>query len=142
MHGRLITEESGMQSRSRYCQRKQVIHPNIVDDDNIALKFYAEGEAAGNIVRTGNGIMIIACNGISYMDNDDPSKNWSFMYSENDTDIYNEIMEAILDGVIRGGIESVSGWEEWFKDKGHNYERIYSDEELAVMINGKEVKGR
>ena len=115
-------------------------YPNIVKDDNLALKYYAEGEAAGYVVRTGNGIMIIACNGISYMDNNDPSKNWSFMYSENDTDIYNEIMEAILDGVIRDGIESVSGWEEWFKDKGHNYERIYSDEELAVMINGEERK--
>ena len=24
--------------------------------------------------------------------------------------------------------------------KGHNYERIFSDEELAVMVNGKESK--
>lgn len=115
-------------------------YPNIVNDDDLALKFYAEGEAAGNVVRTGNGIMIIACNGISYIDNNDPSKNWSFIYSENDTDIYNAIMQAIIEGSIKGGIESVSGWEEWFKEKGHNYERIYSDEELAVMVNGKESK--
>ncbi len=105
-------------------------YPNIVDDDNIALKFYAEGEAAGNVVRTGNGIMIIACNGISYMDNNDPSKNWCFIYSENDTNIYKEIMQAIIEGSIKGGIESVSGWEEWFKEKRHNYERVLSDEEL------------
>lgn len=72
------------------------------------MKFYAEGEATGNVVRTRNGIMIIACNGISYIDNNDPSKNWSFIYSENDTDICNEIMQAIIEGSIKGGIESVS----------------------------------
>ncbi len=49
------------------------------------------------------------------------------MFSENDTDIYNEIMEAILEGSIKSGIESVSGWEEWFEEKEHIYERIFSD---------------
>lgn len=34
------------------------------------------------------------------------------------------------------GMESVSGWEKWFKEKGHLYERIFSDEELAVMAIG------
>ena len=115
-------------------------YPNLVKDDDLALMYYAMGEVAGSVVRTGNGIMVIACNGISYMDNNDPSKNWCFIYSENDADIYNEIMEAILEGVIKGGIESVSGWEEWFEEKGHIYERIFSDEELAVMVNGKEIK--
>lgn len=100
-------------------------YPNIVNDDDLALKFYAEGEATGHVVRTGNGIMIIACNGISYIDNNDPSKSWGFMFSENDTDIYNEIMQAILEGSIKGGIESVSGWEEWFEEKEHIYERIF-----------------
>ena len=102
-------------------------YPNIVNDDDLALKFYAEGEATGHVVRTGNGIMIIACNGISYIDNNDPSKSWGVMFSENDTDIYNEIMEAILEGSIKSGIESVSGWEEWFEEKEHIYERIFSD---------------
>lgn len=113
-------------------------YPNIVNDDGLALKFYAEGEATGHVVRTGNGIMIVACNGISYIDNNDPSKSWGFMFSENDTDIYNEIMQAIIEGSIKGGIESVSGWEEWFEEKGHIYERIFSDEELTAMINKKE----
>lgn len=115
-------------------------YPNLVKDDNIALMFYAWGEVTGNVVRTGNGIMVIACNGVSYMDNNDPSKNWGFIYSENDADIYNAVMQAIIEGSIKGGIESVSGWEEWFQEKGHSYERIFSDEELAVMINGKEIK--
>lgn len=115
-------------------------YPNLVQDDDLALKFYAEGEAAGHVVRTGNGIMVVACNGISYMDNNDPSKCWGFLFSENDTDIYNEIMQAIIEGSIKGGIESVSGWEEWFQEKGHIYDRIFSDEELAVMVDEKENK--
>ena len=115
-------------------------YPNIVKDDNLALMYYAMGEVTGNVVRTGNGIMFISCNGISYMDNNDPSKNWGFIYSENDTDIYNAIMQAIIEGSIKGGIESVSGWEEWFQEKGHSYERIFSDEELAAMANGKEIR--
>ena len=117
-------------------------YPNIVKDDNLALMFYAWGEVTGNVVRTGNGIMVIACNGISYMDNNDSSKNWCFMFSENDTDIYNAIMQAIIEGSIEGGIESVSGWEEWFQKKGYTYERIFSDEELAAKVNGKETKMR
>lgn len=44
------------------------------------------------------------------------------MYSIDDTDIYNEIMQAIIEGSIKGGIESVSGWEKWFKEKGHIYD--------------------
>lgn len=52
----------------------------------------------------------------------------------------NLLVQAIIEGSIKGGIESVSGWEEWFKEKGHLYERIFSDEELAVMANRKDVK--
>lgn len=84
--------------------------------------------------------MIIACNGIQYMNNNDQSKSWGFMFSEKDTDIYNEIMKAIKEGSISGGMESVSGWEAWFQGNGYIYERIFSDEELAVMANGKDAK--
>lgn len=114
-------------------------YSGLVNDDGLAVGL-ATAEVAGQVKRTENGIMIIACNGIQYMDNHDQSKGWGFMFSENDTDIYNEIMKAIKEGSIKGGIESVSGWEEWFKEKGHLYERIFSDEELAVMANRKDVK--
>lgn len=75
---------------------------------------------------TRSGIMFIACNGISYIDNNDPSKNWGFMFSENDTDIYSEIMQAIIEGSIKGGMESVSGWEEWFKERGGIFTKEFS----------------
>lgn len=109
-------------------------YPNLVKSDDLA-KGLALEEIAGLTVRTENGFITVACNGIQYMDNNDQSKGWGFMFSENDTDIYNEIMQAIIEGSIRGGIEAVSGWEEWFQKKGHNYERIFSDEELAAMAN-------
>ena len=114
-------------------------YPNLVKSDGLAMGL-AEAEIAGQVVRTENGFMMIACNGIQYMVNNDQSKGWGFMFSENDTDIYNQIMQAIIEGSIKGGIESVSGWEEWFKEKGHIYERIFSDEELVAMVNGKELK--
>ena len=114
-------------------------YPNLVQEDGLA-KGLALAEAAGQIKRTENGIMTIACNGKQYMDNNDQSKGWGFMFSENDTDIYNEIMKAIKEGSIKGGMESVSGWEAWFQGKGYIYERIFSDEELAIMENGKDVK--
>ena len=114
-------------------------YPNLVNDDGLAMGL-ATAEVAGQVNRTENGFMIIACNGIQYMDNNDQSKGWGFMFSENDTDIYNDIMKAIKEGSIKGGMESVSGWEAWFQGKGYIYERIFSDEELAVMANGKDVK--
>lgn len=112
-------------------------YPNLVNDDGLAMGL-ATAEVAGQVKRTENGFMIIACNGIQYMDNNDQSKGWGFMFSENDTDVYNEIMQVIIEGSIKGGMESVSGWEEWFEEKGHIYERIFSDEELTAMINKKE----
>lgn len=105
--------------------------PNLVKDDGLAMGL-ATAEIAGYVVRTENGIMFISCYGMQYMDNNDSSKGWGFMFSENDTDIYNEIMQAIIEGSIKGGIESVSGWEEWFQEKEHIYERIFSDEELSA----------
>ncbi len=109
-------------------------YPNLVKSDDLA-KGLALEEIAGLTVRTENGFITVACNGIQYMDNNDQSKGWGFMFSENDTDIYNEIMQAIIEGSIRGSIEAVSGWEEWFQKKEHIYERIFSDEELAAMAN-------
>lgn len=48
-------------------------YPNLVQEDGLA-KGLALAEAAGQIKRTENGIMTIACNGKQYMDNNDQSK--------------------------------------------------------------------
>ena len=61
------------------------------------------------------------------------------MFSENNTDIYNQIIKAILENTIEGGIESVSSWEKWFQGRGYSYERIFSDEELTARIYGEKI---
>ena len=112
-------------------------YPNLVKTDGMAMGF-ADAEVAGQAVRTENGIMLIACNGLNYMDNVDPSKSWHIMYSINDTDMYKKIMNAMTEGYIIGkDIENVSKWEKYFEEKELSYERILSDEELELLQMNK-----
>lgn len=112
-------------------------YPNLVKTDGMAMGF-ADAEVAGQAVRTENGIMLIACNGLNYMDNVDSSKSWHIMYSINDTDMYKKIMNAMTEGYIIGkDIENVSKWEKYFEEKELSYERILSDEELELLQMNK-----
>ena len=112
-------------------------YPNLVKTDGMAMGF-ADAEVAGQAVRTENGIMLIACNGLNYMDNVDPLKSWHIMYSINDTDMYKKIMNAMTEGYIIGkDIENVSKWEKYFEEKELSYERILSDEELELLQMNK-----
>ena len=112
-------------------------YPNLIKTDGVAMGI-AEAEVAGQAVRTENGIMLIACNGLTYMDNADPSKSWHIMYSINDTDMYKKIMNAMTEGYIIGkDIENVSKWEKYFEEKELSYERILSDEELELLQMNK-----
>lgn len=112
-------------------------YPNLVKTDGMAMGF-ADAEVAGQAVRTENGIMLIAYNGLNYMDNVDPSKSWHIMYSINDTDMYKKIMNAMTEGYIIGkDIENVSKWEKYFEEKELSYERILSDEELELLQMNK-----
>ena len=96
---------------------------------------FADAEVAGQAVRTENGIMLIACNGLNYMDNVDPSKSWHIMYSINDTDMYKKIMNAMTEGYIIGkDIENVSKWADEQNLK-LSYRVIYHLR--ACMIIGK-----
>ena len=112
-------------------------YPNLVKTDGMAMGF-ADAEVAGQAVRTENGIMLIACNGLNYMDNVDSSKSWHIMYSINDTDMYKKIMNAMTEGYIIGkDIENVSKWEKYVEEKELSYERILSDEELELLQMNK-----
>lgn len=116
-------------------------YPNLVTDDNLALTFYVEGEVSGHVVRTENGIMIIACNGMSYHDNADPSKDWGVMWSYNDTDICNKVMQAMIDGIIAGNdVEDYEVWKAFFEEQEIEFEKALSDEELAAIANKVERK--
>lgn len=53
--------------------------------------------------------------------------------------MYTEIINAMVNGYITGGdIEEVSKWEKYFKEKGLDFERTLSDEELDVFIGKQE----
>lgn len=115
-------------------------YPNLIKSDGVAMGL-AEAEAAGQAVRTENGIMVIACNGLSYMDNAEPSRSWNIMYSINATNMYTEIINAMAEGYITGSdIEEVSKWEKYFIEKGLDFERILTDEELEILAGGQESK--
>ena len=129
-----INKFTGIESLANLYKEK---YPNLVKTDGMAMGF-ADAEVAGQAVRTENGIMLIACNGLNYMDNVDPSKSWHIMYSINDTDMYKKIMNAMTEGYIIGkDIENVSKWEKYFEEKELSYERILSDEELELLQMNK-----
>ena len=129
----LISNEQQMERLQELADVYKEKYPSLVKSDGVAMGL-AEAEAAGLVVRTENGIMLIACNGLSYMDNAEPSKSWHLMYSINDTNMYTEIINAMADGYITGNdIEEVSKWEKYFEEKRLNFERILSDEELEVL---------
>lgn len=106
-------------------------YPNLVKSDGVAMGF-ARAEVAGASVRTENGILLITCSGMEYMDDADSSKSWSVLYSANDTDMYAEIVNAMAQGYITGkDIEDFAAWEKYFEEKGLAFEKVAVDEELA-----------
>lgn len=91
---------------------------NIITTDSIAMGF-AVSEVAGQAVRTDNGIISITSNGVvTYTDNFDSQKNWHIKYAIKNTDIYTDIMNAIVESYItEKDIETVSFWEKYFEEK-------------------------
>lgn len=108
-------------------------YPHLVKSDDVAMGF-AQAEVAGQAVRTENGILLIACNGMEYMDDADPSKSWAVHYSVDAANMYSEIMDAMAEGYISGkDIEEYSAWEKYFEEKGLAFEKVITDEELAAI---------
>lgn len=115
-------------------------YPNLIKTDSMAMSF-ARCEAAGMGVRTENGILCLACNGLSYMANEEPPESWAILYPISNTYMYKEIMNAMAEGYITGSdIEDVSKWEEYFKEKEYEYERVLSDEELRMIAEEQDRK--
>ena len=115
-------------------------YPNLIKTDSMAMSFARE-EAAGMAVRTENGILSLTCNGMHFMANEEPPESWCIMYPINNTYMYKEIMNAMAEGYIAGNnIEDVSKWEEYFKEKEFEYERVLSDEELRMIAEEQDRK--
>lgn len=115
-------------------------YPHLVKTEGLAMGF-AQAEAAGQAFRTPNGIMMISCNGMEYMDNTEASKSWAVQYPVNASNMYTEIMKAMTDGYIYGDdIEDFSKWKKYFEEKNLEYEKILSDDELAAASGEKETE--
>ena len=115
-------------------------YPHLAKSDGVAMGF-AIAEVAGGAVRTENGILMISCSGMEYMDDADPSKSWAILYSINDTNMYSEIMNAMSEGYIAGkDIEDYAEWEKYFKEKRLAFEKVMTDEELAAIAKEYDAK--
>lgn len=80
--------------------------------------------------------MLIACNGMEYMDDKNPSRGWAISYSIDDVQMYMGIMDAMADGYITGkDIEDFFKWKKYFDEKGLEFDKILSDEEIEAFHN-------
>ena len=69
-----------------------------------------------------------------YNDDANPFKSWAVMCPIGVTRKYMEIMNAMADGDIEAkDIKEYSKWEKYFEERGLEFERILSDEELEQV---------
>ena len=131
----MIRDEQQLEKLQELADIYKKKYPNLVKTDGVAMGF-AQSEVAGFSVRTENGILSIACNGMEYMDDADPSKSWAVHYSGTDGNMYMEIMNAMAEGYIVGkDIEDYSAWEKYFEKKGLEFVKVLSDEEIEALEN-------
>lgn len=132
----MVSDGQQMEKLQELADMYKEKYPNLIKSDGVAMGF-AQAEVAGQTVRTENGIMMITCNGMSYMDDANPSRSWAVMYPVGAVHMYAEIMDAMAEGHIEGkDIEEYTKWEKYFEERGLEFERILSDEELAAMEKG------
>lgn len=112
-----------------YCKK----YPNLVKDKNAGY-FWASNEIRGLALQSGQGILSVHYDGMSYSHNSNDRKNWCIKFSGN---TYKYIYEWIQNN--RGRLEEMQKFAVWdgiFADMGSRYERIWSrEEELQGYLN-------
>lgn len=101
-------------------------YPNLIESKEEAY-IWADLEIKGLAEHTGQGVISMGFNGMSYNDNTNDKNNWSVLFSG---DTYRAIYEWLQNN--REGIEEMqkfSTWQDVFKSIGRQYERIWSEEE-------------
>jgi len=101
-------------------------YPNLVHDKNAGY-IWADLEIKGLAARSGQGIVSMGFNGMSYCDNLNNKNNWSVLYAGN---TYEKLFQWLQDN--RSRMEELwkfSVWQKAFAGTGTHYERIWSDEE-------------
>jgi len=138
----MISDEQQEEKLQELANLYKEKYPNLIKSDGVAMGF-AQAEAAGIAVRTENGILMITCNGMGYMDDANPSKSWDVQYPIENTNMYSEIMDAMSKGYIAGkDIEDFSKWEKYFEENGLEFEKVITDEELATGMSRYGIKMR
>lgn len=108
-------------------------YPNLISDKNAGY-IWADLEIKGLAQRTGQGIISMGFNGISYNDNSNYKNNWSVFFSEN---TYKALYEYIQNNRISlENMQKFSTWQAIFDNIDSRYERIWSkEEELQGYLN-------
>lgn len=129
----MVSDERQMGKLRELADMYKEKYPNLIKSESVAMGF-AQAEVEGQAVRTEDGIMMITCNGMNYMDDANPSKSWAVMYPIGATHMYTEIMNAMAEGYIEAkDLKEYSKWEKYFEERGLEFERILSDEELEQV---------
>ncbi len=101
-------------------------YPNLIKSREEAY-IWASFEIRGMAMRTGQGIVSIHNDGMSYNDNSNFKNNWSIRFMEG---TYRKIFEWLQRNPdYHGDMHKFSVWQEIFDDIGIDYERIWSKPE-------------
>ena len=75
----MVSDEQQMGKLRELADMYKEKYPNLIKSESVAMGF-AQAEVAGQAVRTEDGIMMITCNGMNYMDDANPSRSWAVMF--------------------------------------------------------------
>lgn len=106
----LFQSQADIEAYNRLAQTYKNKYPNLVQSDEMA-NFYAALEIEGLCHRTETGILYTNASGVSYADENDPSKSWWLAFDIQSDKNYDMLME-MLDNIKANGKE-ISDFYEW-----------------------------
>ena len=108
-------------------------YSSLVTSKEMALAF-AMMEVNGYAVRDETGVLVIGIGGMTYYNDQDPTKGWGILYSGYDSTIYSKLKEAFVSGAITGNmISDYEKWVEWLTEKEIDFELTTTEEELERL---------
>lgn len=90
-------------------------YPTQVQTDDAALTL-ARLEAAGNVVRTDNGFMMITGQGIEFYNEKSPNAGWWIPYADGADISCDEVMKAVRENRIVH-LEDYDFWKKWMEEQ-------------------------
>ena len=114
----LFQSKADVEAYEQLVQTYKTQYPNLVRSDEMAA-FYASIEIEGLCHRTATGILYTNAQGVSYADENDPEKSWSFIFDEQSEENYRMIMD-MMEEIVRNGkdVRELREWEKRMAEKG------------------------